>query len=274
MFRLPYSKSPAIISILVVLAAQPAIAGSSQWEETDGARLRIVTETWQPGMESLRGALQVDLEPGWKTYWREPGSAGIPPQINAATGTTNEIAIHFPVPEWVDDAYGSWAGYKHPVTLPLTFAVSGESAPKIAADVFLGICKDVCVPVTAHLEIAPASASGASLQTILVDAAFSDLPGGNSEALSIGEPSWSADGMLEISVAHAGGADATELFLSAGVEHAFAKPVAISSDDAATVFHAKPLFDPAQADDSPEITITAKHGIDSAEVVSKLPAPE
>lgn len=269
---IPYSKFPVIIAIACTLSPQPVMAAASRWEETDGGRLRIVTEPWQTGMATLRGALQIELEPGWKTYWREPGSAGIPPQVSVA-GDAAQVAIHFPVPNWVDDDYGSWAGYKYPVTLPLTFTLSGNGSPHdIAADVFLGICKDICIPVSAHFEVPLTASAGSSLQTMQVDAAFAALPGGNSAALSIGTPSWTDDGRLQISLVHTGGDGKAELFLSAGAEHQFRKPVAVSDDGTTTVFRADPLFEPGKSGDV-ELIVAARHGDDTAETAMPMPAP-
>jgi len=268
----PYSKFPVILAISCALSPQPVMAAASHWEETDGGRLRIVTEPWQAGMTTLRGALQIELEPGWKTYWREPGSAGIPPQV-AVAGEAAQVAIHFPVPNWVDDDYGSWAGYKHPVTLPLTFTLAKDNSSRdISADVFLGICKEICIPVAAHFEVPLTVSTGSSLQTMQVDAAFAALPGGNSEALSIGVPSWTEEGKLEVSLAHRGGAGEAQLFLSAGAEHQFRKPVAVSEDGTTTVFRADPLFDPGK-DSDVEMIVAARRGDDTAETTLRMPAP-
>ena len=270
------SKSAKILPIVAaacVIWSQPANAGASRWEETDGGRLRIVTEAWQPGMETLRGALQIELAPGWKTYWREPGSAGIPPQVSVSDEFVSGVEIHFPAPEWTTDAYGSWAGYKHPVSLPLTFSIGKDkSASVIDTDVFLGICKDVCVPISASLPVSLAATSGSSLQTMQVDAAFAALPGGNTPALTIEEPAWTSDGMLEIRVTHQGGGDETELFVAGGTAHAFRKPVSVSSDADTTVFDVEPLFDPAKTD-AFELYVTARHGIDAVEIRAEIGAP-
>lgn len=266
----PHSKSPVIIAIVCALSPHPVMAAASHWEETDGGRLRIVTEPWQTGMTTLRGALQIELQPGWKTYWREPGSAGIPPQVTVA-GDATQVAIHFPVPNWVDDDYGSWAGYKHPVTLPLTFTLAKDgSSHDIAADVFLGICKDICVPVGAHFDMPLSVSAGSSLQTMQVDAAFAALPGGNSDALSISAPSWTADGKLEVSLAHIGGDGDAQLFLSAGAEHQFRKPVAVSDDGTTTVFRADPLFEPGESGDI-DLVVAARRGDDTAEITVRMP---
>src|SRR5438105_13589820 len=45
-------------------------------------------------------ALQVKLPPGWMTYWRNPGEAGLAPKIDSA-GSKNirEIKISYPAPK-------------------------------------------------------------------------------------------------------------------------------------------------------------------------------
>jgi DsbC/DsbD-like thiol-disulfide interchange protein len=264
------TKLHAIIALSCALWSQPALAGASKWQEMMGARLRVVTESRQPDMKTLRGVLQIDLDPGWKTYWREPGASGIPPQINVAEGATG-AEIHFPIPHWVDQSYGSWAGYSEPVSLPVTFMLE-DGATQIAVDVFLGICRDVCVPVTGRFEVPLERSTGGTLQSIQVDAAFGNLPGDNSEALSISEPLWTGDGLLEIRVAHGESGGDTQLFLAGGEKHGFKKPVAVNQDTAETVFHAEPLFDPAKAGTF-DLVLAARHGIDTAEITTQVAMP-
>jgi DsbC/DsbD-like thiol-disulfide interchange protein len=263
-------KLPFIVALLCALWSQHALAGASKWDETTGARLRVVTEDPQPGAETLRGVLQIDLEPGWKTYWREPGASGIPPSVEAVSGAT-EAAVHFPVPHWVDQSYGSWAGYTEPVSLPITFTLE-DGATSVAVNVFLGICHDVCVPVTGQFEVPLEHSSGSMLQSIQVDAAFANLPGGNTQALSVSKPRWTEDGLLEIRVAHDGGPDDTQLFVSGGEKHGFKKPVAAAEDQSGTVFRVEPLFDPAEAG-SFELIVAVRNGNDSAEITAGIVAP-
>lgn len=66
------------ISLFLALEAQ---AASSDWHETQGGAVRLVTSGISNDQGYLRGALQIRLEPGWKTYWRDPGKTGIPPQL-------------------------------------------------------------------------------------------------------------------------------------------------------------------------------------------------
>ena len=66
------------------LGVVPAFASATDWLEVNGGRVRLVTSGLPDSSGLLNGALEIDLEPGWKTYWRDPGDAGVPPQIDIA----------------------------------------------------------------------------------------------------------------------------------------------------------------------------------------------
>src|ERR1700741_1429647 len=51
------------------------------------------------GLATIPFALHIVLQPGWKTYWRSPGDAGYPPQVDMS-GSTNvaRVELMWPVP--------------------------------------------------------------------------------------------------------------------------------------------------------------------------------
>ena len=95
--------------------------------------------------------LEIDLKPGWKTYWRDPGDAGVPPTLDASASSNIASAeLSFPAPHRFDDGFAIWAGYKEPVSLPVAFTLTDARQPAtIDAKVFLGICETICIPVQA-----------------------------------------------------------------------------------------------------------------------------
>ena len=176
------SKLPALL-VLALLASSPAVAGkASDWVHTEGGSIRIVTEAEATEEGILRGALQIVLKPGWKTYWADPGDSGIPPSVRVPdTSHVGEPTIGFPAPKLVDDGYAPFVGYDRPVTLALTFPVAdGTPAADFTADLFLGVCETICIPVQASLEVTDAP-SGLPTDE-LVTRAFADLPGKADEA--------------------------------------------------------------------------------------------
>ena len=53
---------------------------------------------WREGNTHVAG-LTIRLAPGWKTYWRAPGDAGIPPGFNwSGSSNVAGVRVQFPVP--------------------------------------------------------------------------------------------------------------------------------------------------------------------------------
>ncbi|RWO33051.1 protein-disulfide reductase DsbD domain-containing protein [Mesorhizobium sp.] len=156
----------------------PAAASSSIWYESEGGKVRLVTSGKPDTAGRIHGVLDISLKPGWKTYWRDPGDAGVPPQIDISASTNIANAtFSFPPPQRHDDGSGKWAGYDHPVSLPVTFTLSAPNEPAvIVADIFLGICETICIPVQTKLTIDPGSDPDNVEDAALVKAALATLP--------------------------------------------------------------------------------------------------
>ncbi|MFV0475820.1 MAG: protein-disulfide reductase DsbD domain-containing protein [Pikeienuella sp.] len=145
-------------------AAQPAEARLLRgWAEDDGQRV---------------AGFEVDLADGWKTYWRAPGEAGIPPRFDWS-GSENiaDLEILWPAPI-VFDSFGlKTLGYKTRMVLPLRLTPADPARPmRLSLSAFYGVCEDICVPAEASLsiEIAPgAPEEGAGP----IRAALNALPG-------------------------------------------------------------------------------------------------
>lgn len=158
-----------------LLVSSPAVAGqASDWLHMEGGSIRIVTETDVGDDGVLRGALQIMLKPGWKTYWADPGDSGIPPSVHVTTSQVGDPEIGFPPPRLIHDGYSEFVGYDRPVTLALSFPVSDGIPAGFSADIFLGVCETICIPVQASLNVK--SAPNGLPATEVVRRAFFDLP--------------------------------------------------------------------------------------------------
>lgn len=167
--------SDLLVSAMVFAGtAAAAHAGGmvSQSESTVGGTVRLVVGTSEAEDGRLRAALDIQLEPGWKTYWRDPGGSGIPPSVTASQeGQAVAAEILFPAPVWIRDDYAEYPAYDQPVMLPLLLAAAQPGQP-VGADIFLGICKTICIPVQARLEATSPYKAADSLVSI----AFNGLP--------------------------------------------------------------------------------------------------
>lgn len=137
-----------------VLSILPAQAGNSPWFDTDGARMRLVSMPSADG-KTIDAGLQFELQPDWKTYWRSPGSSGLPPQVNFL-GSQNaaKVEMKLPVPSLFRDGNGISAGYKDSVTFPISVEPLYPGRPVVLkANGVVGICGTICVPVQFSLEL-------------------------------------------------------------------------------------------------------------------------
>jgi DsbC/DsbD-like thiol-disulfide interchange protein len=165
-------------AVVALTAVHPAAASSSNWADSEGGRVRLVT-TGKPDADGrLQGMLDIALKPGWKTYWRDPGDSGVPPQLDISASTNIAAAeMSFPAPQRHDDGYGQWSGYDHPVALPVTFTVSNPGQKTVVeADIFLGVCETICIPLQARLTVDPAADPDNASDAESVKAALAALP--------------------------------------------------------------------------------------------------
>lgn len=174
MKRIKFYFFGVLISLLFPIL--PTLAASTDWFETDGAKLRIVSQTTPNENGIFDAALQIELEPGWKTYWREPGSAGIPPHLDfSKSKNLKEARVLFPAPVMIDDGYARYAGYKESVTLPLELESNGEGLHLIS-DIFIGVCSDICVPFSAKIDLNLAELQTTETENEIIEIARIGLP--------------------------------------------------------------------------------------------------
>lgn len=151
-------KMRPILALLVLLASGPALAGQTEWQEVmPGVSIRLIASDAVSAEGKTWIALEIDMPDTTKTYWRVPGESGIPPQLDLSGSTgIGDHAIAWPYPTRSEtDAYLDHAYYGHTV-LPVEIGVTAD-APVIALAATLGICSEVCVPVSVAfgLEIDP-----------------------------------------------------------------------------------------------------------------------
>ena len=160
----------ALALILPVTMPAPAAA-------QDGTA--VVQAELRPGWRRADGthiaALHLRLAPGWKTYWRAPGDAGIPPTFGWR-GSRNlaGVSIIWPRPEVFDQAGMRSIGYTEELVLPLAVRPSGTGDVVLEGDMQLGICHDICMPHS--LSFSGRLDAATTVRDPLIAAALSDRP--------------------------------------------------------------------------------------------------
>ena len=110
-----------------------------------------------PGWRTAKGthmsALRVQLEPGWKTYWRAPGQSGIPPRFDwDGSRNLSAVKFHWPTPNVFVENGLRTVGYKNQLILPMELSPKRRGGDIVLrAEVELGVCEDICIPVSLRI---------------------------------------------------------------------------------------------------------------------------
>ncbi len=105
---------------------------------------------WQAEDGSYQVALEFRLNEGWKTYWRTPGPAGLPPVLNwAGSANIGRVEIEWPVPEVIRQAGMVTLGYHNALVLPIRITPAGAGPVRVALSLNFGVCNEICVPAQA-----------------------------------------------------------------------------------------------------------------------------
>ena len=126
--------------LLLVPAAQ---AADSVWVDKKPARWRLIAAEYDG---KAYAALQIELKPGWHTYWRVPGASGIAPEFDFADSKAVKVGTPlFPAPYFFDDGVGGYFGYAVATGFVFPLEFKNEAA-SLNLSGLIGVCREVCVP--------------------------------------------------------------------------------------------------------------------------------
>lgn len=170
----------ALLCAFAVPAATASDSPASALYQTPQSTARLVSAVSGTGdLATIPTAIHITLQPGWKTYWRSPGDAGYPLQVDT-TGSTNvaRAELAWPVPHRFELFGLQTFGYGDEVAFPLnvTPAHAGE-AIMLKAKLRYLVCETICVPQDAVLSLdVPAGAAMPSSFAPLVNRYASLVP--------------------------------------------------------------------------------------------------
>ncbi|MGI9438480.1 MAG: protein-disulfide reductase DsbD domain-containing protein [Parvibaculales bacterium] len=126
-----------------VLIAPARALVDGPWVENEPARYRLIAAEVDGAPYA---ALQIDLKPGWHTYWRYPGASGLEPEFDFADSQgVRALAPLFPAPRFFDDGVGGFNGYKG--MAGFVFPLIMQPSVELKMSGLIGVCREVCVPM-------------------------------------------------------------------------------------------------------------------------------
>jgi DsbC/DsbD-like thiol-disulfide interchange protein len=194
----------------IALVSAPALQAGDAFEVPVSAEF---LQGWVQPDGTRMAAVHLKLEPGWKTYWRAPGDAGIPPSFNwSGSRNLGAISVSWPTPKVFDQNGMRSIGYTNEVVIPLAISPLEKSEPvALELKMDIGICSDICVPH--QVALAQILDTGTSKPTAKIAAAIAERPhsaseGGVTSAICNFEPT--ADGIrieARVAMPSAGGTE-------------------------------------------------------------------
>lgn len=169
-----------------VFASQDASAAVGAWAENDQGKLRLVSATdGMNGSQDLRLGLHFRMAGDWKIYWRSPGDAGYPPEIDwSDSENLVDAEMLWPIPERFQLFGLQTFGYGDDVVLPIRAVAENPSEPvKLRGEVGYLVCEEICIPHTERLslDLRPGE-GGPSEAAYLIDRFRAQVPGSAASA--------------------------------------------------------------------------------------------
>src|ERR1700733_11868650 len=146
----------AALALVSAGAATARAQDATAWTQELHAAARLIAgaAATDAGSKSQRAGVEVRLDPGWKTYWRDPGDSGTPPTFDFAESTNvKSVSTEWPAPMRFDDGAGGHSiGYRDHVIWPLRVTPKDAAKPvSLHVKLHYAVCGKLCVPAEADL---------------------------------------------------------------------------------------------------------------------------
>jgi DsbC/DsbD-like thiol-disulfide interchange protein len=146
------------ILMSIAAASSASAQDASNWDGQAHSAARLIAGALSKNHDApfFRAGIEIKLDPGWQTYWRDPGDSGAPPTFDfSGSENLKSVNVLWPAPErFPDGAGGNSIGYRDHVILPL-HVVPAEGAKQTALRLKLeyDICSNICIPVESNLAL-------------------------------------------------------------------------------------------------------------------------
>lgn len=279
------SPRPSRRALLTGLAALALPAGASAlpwsravhasaWGKGHHSAVRLLAGPRLANGDWLAG-LEMRLDPGFKTYWREPGDAGVPPVFDwSGSQGLRDVTVLWPAPSRFFDPSGHSNGYLTAPLFPLRIATDGGAPVRLALKLDYAVCEKLCIPAQAELALDwPPGDAGPSPHAARIREAMArvprmlapDAPGPLSIAgavlrMEAGSP------ILAVTVRRPADGDVSDLFVEAPSPWIWGlpQPVAGAGPDGTTVFEV-PCHEREEGARQVDLVLTAVAQSDAAE---------
>jgi DsbC/DsbD-like thiol-disulfide interchange protein len=170
--QLRRSAAAGAIALAASAGSAPAGEDVSAWDGDARSAVRLIAGSLREGTSvPMQAGIEIRLKPGWHTYWRYPGDAGVPPRFDfAGSRNVKAVTVLWPAPQRIPEHGLSVIGYTNDVILPLLVVPQDRAKPiilRLKAE--YAVCEKLCVPAEGAVQLSLADAHS-SRDAALVDA--------------------------------------------------------------------------------------------------------
>jgi DsbC/DsbD-like thiol-disulfide interchange protein len=171
----------ASLSLVLFPASLHCDPYASTWASGQKSSLRLIAAGGGSPQSVYRAGIEIRLDPGALTYWRMPGSAGVPPVFSfEGSANASGIAVSYPAPTRIDEDGTEAFGYRDRVIFPIRVTPKDAPLPVLlVVNVSYAVCSRLCLPAKAEarLTLLPAPEAGsASPEAAAIAAAEAAVP--------------------------------------------------------------------------------------------------
>ncbi len=218
-------KEVALLALVLPVLSCPVTAQeiATDWIDGERHRARLFAGDVAGAVPGTVSAfIEMTMDRGWKTYWRNPGTAGgIPPEFNwTASKNIAKAEVLFPVPVVSSDKAGDVIGYREYAIFPVRITpVDGAAPVEIDVSVNYGICEKLCVPAETRFTLSvppgtlPPAGADAQRAYEAVPRSGSAVRPGDPAGLKVERPAGST-GVIRLSANFPGEASAARIFVA------------------------------------------------------------
>ena len=151
----PYLRLAVAACAIFHSSAVPAAAeDASRWDGDARSAIRLIAGSRSGDI--VRAGVEIRLKPGWHTYWRYPGDAGVPPRFDfQGSQNIKSVDVRWPAPKRLPEAGMTAIGYDRDVILPLVIVPQDPAKPVVLRlKLDYAVCEKLCVPADGKAELA------------------------------------------------------------------------------------------------------------------------
>jgi hypothetical protein len=179
MISIDWLRRPATacaVGLLIGASAATAAEDASRWDGDTRSAVRLIAGSQPAGAALVRAGIDLQLKPGWHTYWRYPGDAGVPPRFDfQGSKNVKAVEVLWPAPQRLPEAGMIAIGYSSSLVLPLQITPQDRGKPvTLQLKLDYAVCEKLCVPAEAKVELV--LAGGTSSQDAALAAAEARVP--------------------------------------------------------------------------------------------------